>query len=540
MFDHGRFAFETTSIRAKLGVIFISFLLLVGASAAATGVSIRTQAADAVVINLAGRQRMLTQRLTKAALGIAAGTAGYQAELAETVQQFDATLAGLLDGGAVVYADQQVTLPSTTDPLVRAELAEVSSLWQQLQRDAGIVQTSEPSSPASIQAVRGIEAISLVILGEMDEVVRLYETAAEQKVARLRAIQLLFFVGAVGLVILGYRLTQRTIVRPASTLEFATQRIAAGDLQTPIEARPGASGELASLGRALEDMRHQLLTSRMDLQRSADHLRQDHDELAQAYRELQNAQEAVLEKQRLDHELNLARELQQSLLPRSCPLLPGFRCAARSEPARPIGGDFYDMIPLGDGKVGLVMADVSDKGMAAALYMALTRSLIHVEAKHSSSPRKVLLRVNSVLREISHSEMFVTAFYGVFDTTQGTLRYARAGHDYPIISRPGDGECRLLKTKGTMLGIMDRIKLQEDEVQLHPGDLVVLYSDGITEAQSPEGDFYGLDRLCETLRTSDGLTSQELLDRVFERVNNFQAGAEQHDDMTLLVLKVEA
>ena len=520
-------------------MIFISFLLLVSASVAATNVSFQTQAADALVIDLAGRQRMLTERMTKAVLGIAAGTPEYQAELAESVQQFDETLEALLDGGTVLYGDEQVTLPSTADRLVRTELDQVSSLWQQFRQDVEIVQRTEPSSPASVQAVREIEATSLVILGELDQAVRLYETAAEREVARLRAIQLLFFMGAVGLVILGYRLTQRTIVGPASALELATQRIAAGDLQTLIEEQPGASGELATLASALEDMRHQLLTSRIELQRSADHLRQDHDELAQAYRELQGAQTAILEKQRLDHELDLARDLQQSLLPRSCPLVPGFRCAARSEPARPIGGDFYDMIPLGDGKVGLVMADVSDKGIAAALYMALTRSVIHIEAKRSSSPRKVLLRANSALREIGQSDMFVTAFYGVFDTRQRTLRYARAGHDFPIISRPGDGECRLLKTKGTMLGIMDAIELQEDEVQLRPGDLVALYSDGITEAQSPAGDFYGLDRLCETLRTSDGLTSQELLDRVFERVQSFQAGAEQHDDMTLMVLKVE-
>ncbi len=521
-------------------MIFISFLLLVSASVAATNVSVQTQAADALVINLAGRQRMLTQRMTKAVLGIAAGTPEYQAELAESVQQFDETLAALLDGGTVVYGDEQVTLPATSDRLVRTELDQVSSLWQQFRRDAEIVQSTERSSPASVQAVLEVEAISLVILEEMDEVVRLYEMAAERRVARLRAIQLLFFTGAVALVILGYRLTQRTIVEPASALELATQRIAAGDLQTLIEEWPGASGELAALARALENMRHQLLTSRIDLQRSAEDLRQQHDELDQAYRELQQAQAAVLEKQRLDHELDLARDLQQSLLPNSCPLLPGFRCAARSLPARPIGGDFYDMIPLGDGKVGLVMADVSDKGIAAALYMALTRSVVRVEAKRSSSPRKVLLRVNSALREIGQSDMFVTAFYGVYDTARGTLRYARAGHDFPIISRPGDGECRLLKTKGTMLGIMGKIELQEDEVQLRPGDLVALYSDGITEAQSPAGEFFGLDRLCETLRTSEGLTSQELLDRVFERVAEFQADAEQHDDMTLMVLKIAA
>jgi len=266
-------------------------------------------------------------------------------------------------------------------------------------------------------------------------------------------------------------------------------------------------------------------------------LQRKNQELAQAYRELQEAQAALVEKERLERELELARELQQSILPHGFPSLPGFNCAARSQPAWQVGGDFYDVISLSKGRVGLVMADVSDKGLASALYMALTRSLIHAEAKHSSSPRQVLLNVHRLLLEISQSDMFVTVFYGVLDPARGDLRYARAGHDRPLLFSPSSGECRFLAADGILLGLVEEVRLEEVSAHLRPGDLLVLYTDGITDANSPAGEFFGVERLRETVSAAGRLSVQGLCDLIFEHVDRFQSGAAQYDDMAVLVVK---
>ena len=283
----------------------------------------------------------------------------------------------------------------------------------------------------------------------------------------------------------------------------------------------------------------QVLSARLresDLRMIAD-LQCKNQELALAYRELQEAQAALVEKERLERELELARELQQSILPQEFPNLPGFNCAARSRPARRVGGDFYDVIPLSKGRVGLVMADVSDKGLAAALYMALTRSLIHAEAKHSSSPRQVLLKIHKLLLEMGEADMFVTVFYGVLDPTEGTFRYARAGHDRPLLYSPNTGECRFLAAEGILLGLVEEVRLEEVSVDLCFGDLLVLYTDGITDAHSPTGEFFGVERLRETVSADGGLSAKGLCNLIFEHVDRFQAGAAQHDDMALLVVK---
>jgi serine phosphatase RsbU (regulator of sigma subunit) len=179
----------------------------------------------------------------------------------------------------------------------------------------------------------------------------------------------------------------------------------------------------------------QSLTSRLrsaDLQMIED-LTRKNEELARAYSELKAAQTALVEKERLERELELARQLQQSMLPRRFPTIPGYSVAARSLPARQVGGDFYDVIAVSPRRVVVVMADVSDKGMPAALYMALTRSLIRAEAKRSKSPREVLLRTHRLLTEISQSGMFFTAFCGVLDPLTGVMTFARAGHDRPLL-----------------------------------------------------------------------------------------------------------
>jgi serine phosphatase RsbU (regulator of sigma subunit) len=311
-------------------------------------------------------------------------------------------------------------------------------------------------------------------------------------------------------------------VEPSVLIEIAER-----DLRSALSANPDLLFEAA-----------RVLSSRLreaDQKRIAD-LQRKNLELAQAYRDLQGAQAALVEKERLEHELALARDLQQSILPQSFPDLPGVSFAARSQPARQVGGDFYDVFELSEGRVGLVMADVSDKGMSAALYMALTRSLIRAEAGHHASPRRVLLSTNELLLQITQATMFVTVFYGVLNPARRELRYARAGHNYPLLFNPGTGERRLLTSPGMALGCVRDVPLEEDTVALHPGELLILYTDGITDANSTSGAFFGTERLHETVCGSGALSAQDACELVFERVGRFQARAAQYDDMAVLAV----
>jgi len=165
---------------------------------------------------------------------------------------------------------------------------------------------------------------------------------------------------------------------------------------------------------------------------------------------LEAAQEGLAQKERLEGELELARDVQQAMLPHQFPDVPGYRFAAQYRPARQVGGDFYDVIDLGPDRFGLVVADVSDKGMPAAVYMALTRSLLVAEARRSNSPMAVLYHVNDLLLELGQARMFVTVFYGVVEIATGMLTYARAGHDRPLLLRAG--KAYELSGEGIFLG----------------------------------------------------------------------------------------
>ncbi len=251
---------------------------------------------------------------------------------------------------------------------------------------------------------------------------------------------------------------------------------------------------------------------------------------------LEAAQVELAVKARMARELELARQVQQSFLPKTFPELPGYAFAAYNEPAREVGGDFYDAIDLGGGRVGLVIADVSDKGMAAALYMALSRSLIRAEATRESSPRVVLGTVNRLLLELGEQGMFVTVFYAVLEAASGRLTYARAGHDRPLLLRGGDA--RPLGAGGMLLGAFEGIEdsLAEEALILAPGDRLVLYTDGLTDVVNGEGSQLGLERLTGVLRQHAPLPAGAMCDAVARALESYRGGAEQADDMTLLLV----
>ncbi|MBN1262579.1 MAG: SpoIIE family protein phosphatase [Anaerolineae bacterium] len=253
---------------------------------------------------------------------------------------------------------------------------------------------------------------------------------------------------------------------------------------------------------------------------------------------LEAAQEALVQKERLERELDLARQVQQSVLPRSFPDVPGLSFAACNVPARQVGGDLYDVVALDARRVGVVIADVSDKGMPAALYMGLTRSLILAEAQREHSPRAVLVNVNRLLRMLGSPDMFVSVFYGVIDVVTRELTYVRAGHDWPFLVR--SGETHLLRGEGAVLGYWDEIAalLSEETTALQPGDRLVLYTDGLTDVAAPDGALYDRDRLRRLLQGLAGESPDVICDATFERLDCFRDGAEQLDDMTLLVVAV--
>jgi sigma-B regulation protein RsbU (phosphoserine phosphatase) len=263
------------------------------------------------------------------------------------------------------------------------------------------------------------------------------------------------------------------------------------------------------------------------------------DELRAKIGELQAAQGELIKKERLESELELARQVQQSMLPRAFPSIPGFQFSARSEPARQVGGDFYDVIELDGERFGLAIADVSDKGMPAALYMALTRSLLVAEARWGSSPGAVLHSINDLLLELAQPGMFVTMFYGVIDRHTGQMTYACAGHDLPILLR--EGHALELQASGHPLGLleMDEFQLSEQCIGLHTGDRLVLYTDGLVDVVSPGGRLFDRAQLKTMLQDKAHLSLDEMNAAIFDELAIYQGGVEQYDDMTTLLVAVK-
>jgi serine phosphatase RsbU (regulator of sigma subunit)/anti-sigma regulatory factor (Ser/Thr protein kinase) len=253
--------------------------------------------------------------------------------------------------------------------------------------------------------------------------------------------------------------------------------------------------------------------------------------VAQLVRE-QKAEAAT--RQRFEQELEVARLIQQNFLPRELPDLPGWQIAAYYRPAREVGGDFYDVIPLPDGRVAFVVGDVTDKGVPAALVMSATRSVLRASAQRLVEPGAVLERVNDHLCPDMPEKMFVTCLYGVLDPVSGHLRFANAGHDLPYV-KTADGVVEL-RARGMPLGLMPGMAYEEKEATLEPGDSVLLHSDGIVEAHDPERDMFGFPRLKETVARAAG--GQELIDRVLSDLEAFTgADAEQEDDITMVTLQ---
>jgi predicted ester cyclase len=251
----------------------------------------------------------------------------------------------------------------------------------------------------------------------------------------------------------------------------------------------------------------------------------------------QRLEQEIRERERVEQELLLARRIQQASLPGEVPILEGWQITPFYQPAREVGGDFYDFFELEDGWVGLVVGDATGKGVPAALVMASARSMLRAVAQASDSPGDALRRVNDPLATDIPPNMFVTCFYAILDPNSGHLLYANAGHDLPYLHRNGDAE--ELRARGMPLGLMPGMGYEEKETILEAGDSALLYSDGLVEAHNPKGEMFGFPRLRELI--AEHGEERALGDFLLEQLYSFVGeGWEQEDDITLLMLKRSA
>ncbi len=284
-------------------------------------------------------------------------------------------------------------------------------------------------------------------------------------------------------------------------------------------------------------------------QRMIADLERKNAELLAAYEQLKAAQSELIRLNRLEEELAVARRIQQSFLPRTLPALPGWQLAAYSRGAQAVGGDFYDCIELADGHLGLVVADVCGKGVTAALFVALTRSLLRAA---SQAPwifqGRMVLDAESVLtgalwlvndyicREHADSNMFITLFYAVLNPASGSLSYVNAGHNPPLLVTDGGASIHETDAGALPVGIMPSQSYEVLRTSIGPGERLVAFSDGITEAMDVAGEPYNDERLHAALRANAALETPALVDAIIAEVDEYAAGAPQADDITLLIV----
>jgi serine phosphatase RsbU (regulator of sigma subunit) len=311
-------------------------------------------------------------------------------------------------------------------------------------------------------------------------------------------------------IILGMIVSSR-VTGPIERLVAGTRYLARGELghRVPVSG----DDEVAELGRSFNRMASDLKTHIDELKRT------------------------TAEKERLLKELEIAKGIQQSFLPDSAPVIKGVDIAAVTVPARVVGGDFYDFIPFGPSRWGLVVADVSGKGIPAALFMALSRTLVRASVHGAASAAEAIKHANQLILEDSKANMFVTLFYAILDADKMTLEYANAGHNPPLFLSDNLCDIVLLKAQGVPLGLMPNMDLHIDTVTLKPGNVVALYTDGVTEAINDAGERFEIERLSETICKNRDLPAAEIIGKTQAAITQFVENQPQYVDITIMVLK---
>jgi serine phosphatase RsbU (regulator of sigma subunit) len=299
------------------------------------------------------------------------------------------------------------------------------------------------------------------------------------------------------------------------------------EMDALLQRQPQLSYELVRLfSRRLEESENATILD----------LREKNQQLEQAYAELKAAHEQIVEKERLEKELELSGEIQQSLFPQELPAFPGFEIGAMMVPARSVGGDFFNAFKLGRDRLGLVVGDVSDKGVPAALFMGVAYSLIRAEAARTRSPVQALRKVNRQLLEMNASSMFVTLLYGILDSG-GNFHYARAGHPSPYLL---DDHCQLVEvpvSPGQPLGLFGDLPIDEQQISLPVGGLLLLFSDGVSETKNLQGEDFAPDMLYQSITANCGWPAQDICEQLWNDVQVHGRGLPQQDDFTIVVVK---
>jgi phosphoserine phosphatase RsbU/P len=340
------------------------------------------------------------------------------------------------------------------------------------------------------------------------------EELAEDIIALNRIVIVLGFAG-LALLFLAVILIARSITGPLRAIAAATEAMAAGNLDIELPAATSRD----EVGKLTESFRSMNVSLK-------DHIRQ--------------VAEAAAERERITSELNIARDIQMNILPTGYPPLPPrdrYDLRALIEPAKEVGGDFYDFFSLDGDRLCFVVADVSGKGVPAALFMAVSMTLLKATARRGLPPEEILARVNDELSHDNQVNMFVTVFCGILDTVTGEVVYANAGHNHPLLMGKS-GEARYLKTiNGLALGVMEDAPYRREELRLEPGDSLFLYTDGVTEAMNTAEELFGDDRLRRELEALAGKDPDAVTAVIMGRVKEYAAGAPQSDDITIMVVQ---
>jgi len=246
----------------------------------------------------------------------------------------------------------------------------------------------------------------------------------------------------------------------------------------------------------------------------------------------------LVEQHKLAREMEIARTIQMNLLPKVYPTLENLDISAMSLPAKKVGGDYYDFIPLAEERYGIVIADVSGKGVPAALLLATIRASLLIEAQQKDATvMNVMTKMNQMACRDATNNMFITMVYGILDPTKKSFEYSNAGHCYPLLFDSGD-EMEQLKTGGNFLGIMENAEYKSKRVHLKTGQVFTLYSDGVTDTMNSSGELFGLERLKNVVRSGLRKSAQEIRDSIYEASLDFRGGIDQFDDFTVMIMKV--
>lgn len=351
---------------------------------------------------------------------------------------------------------------------------------------------------------------------------------------RMLADYLLYGAGAAGLVVaIGVAVAgvfAGRIARPVAAMTRAAQEIDGRRFDpASLDSLARQGDELGTLARVFQHMAIEVQA------------REEHLEALVRARTLELEQKnALLEasKRRVEAELDAARSLQAAILPQALPVHPSYAGKATMVPAKELGGDFYDFFAIDERHLGIVIADVSGKGVPAAFFMAISRTVLQSSARENRSAGACLAAANTLLCAQNPMDLFVTTFYGILDTETGELAYANGGHNPPLVVRRADGTVAdLPRTSGMALGVMPDIPYAEKRLHLEPGDTLFLYTDGISEAMDRDGHEFTEARLRQTLTDTQGQAVDVVIEGVTAAVEHFVAGAEQSDDITCLVVR---